>query len=202
MEAMLTEVRKMTVAEFRNLEFDEDDLHLYELIDGEIVKKSAPAPRYQEISAELNDQIRAFVKQRQLGRVYYAPIDVTFDGYNLVQPDLLFIPNNRLHIVTSEGIEGAPALVVEIISPTSAIRDRNVKKKLYERHGVDEYWLVDAPNETIEIFTLGNGRYELFSAASAVEGSLRSKTLTGLSLDVKSLFHPIAETPPPAAITE
>ncbi len=67
---------------------------------------------------------------------------------------------------------------------------------------LSEYWLVDASNESIEIFTLENGRYELFSAASAVEGSLRSKTVAGLSLDVKTLFHPVAETPPPAAITE
>lgn len=201
MEAMLTEVRKMTVAEFRDLELDDDDLHLYELIDGELVKKSAPAPKHQEISAELNDQLRAFVKQHQLGRVYYAPIDVTFDGYNSVQPDLIFIPNDRLGIVTREGIEGAPTLVVEIISPTSAIRDRNVKKNLYERHGVNEYWLVDAPNETVEIFTLENGRYELFSAASAMEGPLRSKTLAGLSFDVKALFHPMPPPPVPPAET-
>lgn len=199
MEAMLTEVRKMTVAEFRDLELDDDDLHLYELIDGELVKKSAPAPKHQEVLSELYDQVKAHVKSQRLGKVYFAPVDVTFDGYNSVQPDLLFIPNDRLGIVTREGIEGAPALVVEIISPTSAIRDRNVKKKLYERHGVNEYWLVDAPNETVEIFTLENGRYELFSAASAAEGTLHSKTLAGLTLDVKALFHP---SPPPAPPAE
>lgn len=193
MEAFETAVRKMTVAEFRDLEFDDDDLHLYELIDGEIVKRAAPAPRHQEVLSEMYDQVKAHVKAGGLGKVYFAPIDVTFDGYNSVQPDLIFIPNDCLSIVTREGVEGAPALVVEIISPTSAIRDRNVKMRLYERHGVGEYWLVDAPNETVEIFTLETGRYELFSAASAVEGTLHSKTLAGLTLDVKALFQP---TPP------
>jgi len=190
MEAFETVVRKMTVAEFRDLEFDDDDLHLYELIDGEIVKRAAPVPKHQEVLSEMYDQVKAHVKVQGLGKVYFAPIDVTFDGYNSVQPDLIFIPNDRLGIVTREGIEGAPALVVEIISPTSAIRDRNVKKKLYERNGVGEYWLVDAPNETVEIFTLENGRYELFSAASTTEGTLHSKTLAGLTLDVEALFHP------------
>jgi Uma2 family endonuclease len=83
---------------------------------------------------------------------------------------------------------GPPTMVVEVISPTSVYRDRVTKKALYERFGVQEYWLVDPADAYIEIFTLTNGRYELPSAASVQEGTLTSTVLAGLALDLVGLF--------------
>lgn len=121
--------------------------------------------------------------------MYYAPIDVFPDGYNSIQPDLLFIPTDKLAIVTSNGIEGVPALVIEIVSPSSGYKDRVTKKALYEQHGVQEYWVVDPVEELIEIFSPLNGQYTLLSAASPEEGQLASNVLTGLLINVPEVLR-------------
>ncbi len=182
-------IQRMTVAEFREVEFDDNDQSWYELINGEIMRKSSPNPRHQEISFNLSRFIGNHVIQKQMGKVYYAPIDVFLDGYNSIQPDLLFIPTDRLAMVTSNGIEGIPSLVVEIVSPSSGYRDRVEKKKLYQTHGVQEYWLVDPLEELIEIFTLENGQYTLLSAASPNEGQLTSNMLPGLLVSVADVLQ-------------
>lgn len=183
-----TGVKKITVAEFRELEFADDDPFSYELIDGELVKKKAPTPKHQDILSELNDQIKPFVRQNQLGRVFFAPVDVFLDTDTAPQPDYVFVPTRNADIITGNGIEGVPTLVVEIISPTSIVRDRFTKKALYERFGVQEYWLIDPQNQEVELYTLVENRYELLSAASAFEGNLTSNVLVGLTLDLKKLF--------------
>lgn len=182
-------IQKMTVGEFRELEFDDNDMSWYELINGEIMQKFSPNPRHQEISFELGFVIGSHVKQNKLGKVYSAPIDVFLDGYNSIQSDLLFIPTARLVIVTANGIEGAPALVVEIVSPTSGYRDRVTKKNRYEQHGIEEYWVVNPVEELIEIFTLQNGSYTLLSAASPEEGQLTSGVLPGLVMNVAEVLR-------------
>ncbi len=187
MEATLT-LEKMTVTAFRQMEFADNDPYIYELIDGELVKKSAASPRHQAISFELSLALGSFIKQNQLGKLYYAPIDVFLDGENSIQPDLLFIPTADAQIVTNDGIMGAPPLVVEIISPSSGYRDRVEKAALYRRFGVQEYWLVDPQEELIEILALTNGRYDTLSAASPDEGQLVSGVLPGLMLTVADLF--------------
>jgi Uma2 family endonuclease len=186
-------IQKITVREFLEMDFDDPNAHLYELIDGEIVKNHgpafrAPAPRHQEVSLAIVEALSGHVRQQKLGKVYIPPIDVYMDGLNSVQPDILFIPTDSLHIVTHDGIEGVPTLMVEIISPTSVYRDRVTKKQLYERHGVQEYWLVDPQESLIEVYTLQDGRYELLSAATPFEGVITSNLLPGLTLDVNALF--------------
>ncbi len=84
-----------------------------------------------------------FISEKQLGRLLCAPVNVYLDDYNVPQPDVLFISSERQTIINADGIFGAPDLVVEIISPTSAARDRVEKLKLYERFGVKEYWLIE-----------------------------------------------------------
>ncbi len=183
-----TGVKKMTVAEFRELEVADDDTFFYELIDGDLVKRNAPAPKHQRLVRELSFALHAFVRGGQLGEVLFSPIDVFLDDANSPQPDIVFVPKSNAAIVTDNGIEGVPALVIEIISPTSIVRDRFTKKSLYERFGVQEYWLVDPQNQEIEIYALTEKRYELLSAASALEGTLTSTVLAGLVLDVRALF--------------
>lgn len=192
---MRVAVEKITVEAYRAMAFDEQELatYLYELIDGDLVKRNAPGvdsptPQHQEISANLNDALRQFVKANQLGRVFYAPIDVFLDDENAPQPDIVFVANDRESIITPNGIEGVPTLVVEIISPSSVYRDRVTKRALYERVGVAEYWLVDPVESLVEIFSLAEGRYQLLSAATPTEGTLTSGVFPGLAIDVKALF--------------
>ena len=181
------ELRKLTVADFRDKEFDDNDTSWYELINGELVKKSSPTPRHQEVSAELNDLLRTYIKQNKLGRVYYAPIDVFLDGYNTVQPDLLLVLANQSAIVTKNGIEGTPSLIIEIISPTSVFRDRVVKKQVYEQFGVQEYWIVDAEAGVVEQYVRQGETLNLQMKSST--GELRSAVIPGFVVPVAACFQ-------------
>jgi Uma2 family endonuclease len=155
---------RMTVAEFRAMEFDDDDTFFYELLEGELVKKSAPNPFHQRVSRNLSFALHTFVSQNNLGEVFYAPIDVFLDESNLLQPDVLFLSNDKKHLVTIDGIMGAPDLVVEIVSPSTVKRDRGGKMSVYERFGVLEYWIVDIRTRSVEVYvnTKDGERFDYF----------------------------------------
>ena len=100
-----------------------------------------------------------FVKERDLGTVFPAPCDVVLSNTDVVQPDLLFVSREREHILAGgDNVQGAPDLVVEILSPSTAARDRTLKRSLYARHGVREFWLVDPKEGTITVHVAGRGR--------------------------------------------
>lgn len=185
---MAVVAKKMTYQEFRQLEFDENDPFLYELINGELVKKSAPNPRHQKILAILFNKIFNFVTEKNIGQALCAPVDVFLDDYNAPQPDIVFVKQERIEIIDwEEGILGRPDMVIEIMSPNSVKRDRFDKKDLYEQFAVPEYWIVDPQNMTIEIYKLQNNRYELISFA-AQSGIVRSEVLGGWDLEINQLF--------------
>lgn len=183
-----TLAKKITYSEFRQMEFDDDDPYFYELINGILVKKSAPTPQHQEISANLNDLMRQFIKQNKLGKTFYAPVDVFLDENNVPQPDLVFVSTPKMGIIDyKEGILGVPDLVVEIISPSSIRQDKIDKKNLYERFALPEYWLIDPRNGSIEVYVFENNRYQTYSFAS-VNGKVASKVLAGFEVDLADIF--------------
>ena len=184
---MLLELKRTSIHEFRQMNFDEDDNFLYELLNGEIVKKSAPAPQHQRLVRNAFKVLDKIVAQVG-GEVLFSPIDVFLDAYCVPQPDLVYISKENAHFVTKDGIEGVPDLVVEVISPSSVIRDRIEKKNIYERFGVKEFWLIDAQNEEIEIYFLENNKYELLSAATSTEGEIKSKIFADLKIDLNEIF--------------
>jgi Uma2 family endonuclease len=179
---------KVSVKEFREMLFDDDDNYYYEIINGEMIQKSAPTPMHQQICKILLIVLDKFVTEKKSGEVFQSPVDVFLDDYNKPQPDLIFVSNEKKSIVTNDGIMGIPDLIVEIISPTSVIRDRIEKKNLYEQVGVREYWLVDPQYAAIEIYSLKNGRYELYSAATILEGELKTALLEGLIINLADIF--------------
>jgi Uma2 family endonuclease len=183
----IIDLNKITYTMFRQMEFDENDPFQYELINGILVKKSAPHIRHQRISKRLLLKFEAFISEKQLGEILYAPLDVYLDEENTPQPDLVFISKERLKIIDeTEGIiMGAPDLVLEIISKGSIKRDRKTKKEVYERFGIPEYWLVDQFGG-IEIYVLENGVYQLHNWLE--EGKVTSKILKGFELDLKDIF--------------
>ncbi|MCO6479351.1 MAG: Uma2 family endonuclease [Phaeodactylibacter sp.] len=186
---METTTKKITYQEFRQMEFDEDDRFFYELLNGELVKKSAPSALHQRISGRLFSKIRAWIDEKGLGELFYAPIDVFLDDYNAPQPDLVFIKKTRLGIVhLDNGIVGIPDLVVEILSPTSIKRDRFEKMEIYQRFNPPEYWIVDPANGSIEVYTLKNDKLEIASFA-AQEGAVQSPALGGLEIEVEKIFE-------------
>ena len=181
-------VDKITVETFRSMYFDDTDDFYYELLEGEMIKKSAPAPIHQSVLRNLLVAIEIHNRLGKAGIVFCAPIDVFLDNYNLLQPDIIFITNERKDLITKDGIKGAPDLVIEIISPSSVARDRVAKKRIYQRCGVKEYWLVSPEYEEIEIFVLKDNVYDLFSAAIKSEGKLESSVLKDMQLDLQQIF--------------
>ncbi len=159
----------------------------YQLIDGELVMSPAPTPRHQRISQNLNRALDRFVEDHGLGEVYCSPIDVYLSDIDTPQPDILFIAKARLDIIGEKYIEGAPDLVVEILSPSTAYYDLKKKKRLYETSGVKEYWVVDPEAQEIEVYALVEGRFELF-AREAEQGVISSKLLGGFSVDLEGVF--------------
>lgn len=171
------------------MEFDDNDRFFYELLNGELVKKSAPSALHQRISRRLLFKIESLVQEKGLGEIFYSPIDVFFDDYNAPQPDFVFVKKQRLEIVhLDNGIIGIPDLVVEILSPSSIKRDRFEKMEIYQRFKAPEYWIVDPANSSIEIYTLQKDKLEITSFA-AQEGAVQSPALGGWELEVKSIFE-------------
>ena len=187
---MLVAEKKITVHEYLQMEFEGEDAY-YELINGQVVKKSAPTPLHQEVSILLSSKMLSHAIQHGLGKVFTAPIDVFLNDYNHFIPDILFIQKDNLKIVDyKEGILGVPNLVVEIISRSSILIDREDKKRVYESAGVEEYWLVDPNYRSIEVYQNRNGRFEVVSFAIEV-GKVQSVVLPGFEVDIKELF-PVA----------
>src|SRR5215213_8209437 len=120
-----------------------DDGKRHEILDGEHYVTAAPYPRHQAILGELHYWIRAFLAQNRLGRVFFAPVDVLLSRHDIVQPDLLFISNERLTVLTEKNVQGAPDLLVEVLSDSTRRIDEGLKLERYELLEVREYWVVD-----------------------------------------------------------
>jgi Uma2 family endonuclease len=163
-----------------------DDRNRYEIIGGELIVSPSPNRAHQKASYRLTQLIGDFVDAQQLGDVYVAPVDVRLSPHNVVEPDLLFIRQDRLGIYGPTGpVEGPPDLVVEIISPSSRVMDRTRKAALYADSGVPEYWVVDPERRDIQVLVLNQGQYE---PADAEDGRFHSTVIPGLVVDPTTLF--------------
>lgn len=166
-----------------------DDGKRHEIIEGDHYVTPAPRTKHQRISANLMVALASFVKRRGMGLVLAAPSDVILSDENVVQPDLLFVSTARAGIVTEDNIRGAPDLVVEIISETTRKKDEVTKRKLYERFGVQEYWVVDPELETVKIFRRAQQGYsravELSKEANDI---LTTEILAGFDLALAEIF--------------
>jgi Uma2 family endonuclease len=164
-----------------------NDDNQYELIGGELILVPAPKTIHQRISGELFGEIRNFVRKNCLGEVYASPTDVVLSETDKPQPDILFISANRLDIITEDYIKGAPDLVVEILSPSTASRDRVEKSRIYYKYGVKEYWIVDPDAKVVQVFTPGEKKWILHEAYKNDE-ILVSPLLPGLQINLMDVF--------------
>ncbi len=136
-----------------------DDGNRYEAIGGELYVTPSPSVLHQRISKRLHRALLRLLEDPGYGEVFYAPLGVEFPATGEgVQPDLLFVSEERRGIVADRWLVGAPDLVVEILSPTTSHRDRGIKRRLYERQGVREYWIVDPESEAVEVWRFGEER--------------------------------------------
>jgi Uma2 family endonuclease len=128
-----------------------------EVIAGELVVTPAPTSRHQKIVAYLTWRLYGFVRENALGQVLPAPIDVLFAEGDYLEPDLVYVAAERSHLLSDRGVEGPPDLVVEVVSPSTAGRDRGLKLERYRRYGVHTYWVVDPDDGTVEVWDLAAG---------------------------------------------
>ena len=168
-----------------------DDGLRHELIDGEHFVSPAPGSAHQLIVGNLHVLIREFLRQQPIGVVMLAPFDVVFSQHDVVEPDLIYFSRERFKAVVGEkNAAGAPDLAIEVLSPSSRRRDEVLKRRLYERTSVPEYWIVDPDLEAVKVYRLVEGRYEKSSELSLEQGdSLSTPVLPGCSLTLSTVFE-------------
>ncbi len=183
MSPTVKEKKKYTYKDYLNTSDDER----YELIEGDMLMTPAPSTIHQRISRKIEFMLEKFVTENDLGEVFYAPCDVYLDDDNVVQPDILFISKERSNIIAEKNIQGAPDLVIEIISESTAYRDFVQKKKLYAKFRVKEYWIVIPEEESIEVHVLKDNIYTLHKSYGREE-TLESFSLKDFRIRLKSIF--------------
>ena len=178
--------RKLTYEDY--VLFPEDGQR-HEILDGEHYVTPAPTLTHQRVSRKLSVKLALFVDEHRLGEVFYAPFDVLLSEHDVVQPDLLFVSNERMAILTEANAQGAPDLVIEILSSSTQRRDGTLKRDRYEGFDVREYWMVDPVRRTIRVYrreAAGFGASSLFSATA--EDVLTTPLLPGLEIRVSEIF--------------
>jgi len=151
----------------------EDGLR-HEIIHGEHFVNPSPSTQHQHVSKRLQYQLYTKIELAGLGVLYDAPIDVQLSEFDIVQPDIVIILNENVRKITPTKIKVAPHLVVEILSPSTSGNDRTIKKDLYERSGVNEYWIVDPYVQQVEQWILRDGKYALETQAKVIRLSFVS----------------------------
>jgi len=166
-----------------------EDGRRHELIGGEHFMTPAPSTRHQKIVGKLVRFLEDYVARTKAGEVFVAPTDVVLSNLDVVQPDLLFICTARSPIITEKNIQGAPDLVIEILSETTRKTDETIKRKLYEGHGVREYWIVDPELETVDIHRLTDRKYVRAAELSLeADHAIETPLLPSLKLKLSDIF--------------
>ena len=175
--------RKLGYEDFAQLP---DDGKRYEVLDGELCVTPSPSPVHQRLSKRLQRRLEDYFEARGLGEVFDAPLDVILARHDIVEPDLIIVGNPAQ--ISARGIEGAPLLMVEILSPSTRSRDRGVKMRRYAELGVAHYWIVDPDAATIECLRLHEHQYRLIVKASVPE-TLRHPDWSNLTIDLAALWR-------------
>jgi len=167
-----------------------DDGKRHELIDGEHYVSPSPNQRHQSVSVNLTGLLWAYLKQHRIGRVFSAPFDVVLSHFDVVEPDLMYVSKaRRAEVLTELHVAGTPDLVVEIKSPSTGSRDAGLKRRLYERFGAGEYWLVDPKAHTIAVYRQDSSGFGAPIKLEQARGDeLTSPLFPGLTLSLVEIF--------------
>jgi len=167
-----------------------DDGKRHELIDGEHYVTATPNVKHQTIVMNLGAMIWNYLKQRPVGRAFFVPMDIVLSDYDVVEPDLQFISRARQAILTKQNVRGAPDLVLEVGSPSTRKRDETIKRRLYERFGVSEYWVIDPELDTIKVYRRVDERFVRVAELSLENGDVvTTPLLPGLEMPLSTIFE-------------
>lgn len=175
----------LTYEEYR---FFPADGRRHELIGGEHFVTPSPTTVHQRFVRKLGHLLDDFVTSHGLGEVFFAPLDVVLSPRDVVQPDILFISNARMHRLARENVQGAPDLVVEVVSESSRQLDRKLKRALYEKYDVLEYWVADPELRILEVFRRNEGGRLVKAAEFEDAGTLTTPLLPGLEVNLAALW--------------
>ena len=185
---MKTAEKEWTYEEYLKL----DDDKRYEIIGGRLVVAPAPRPRHQRVSRNLEFALWNYVRSKDLGEVFDAPIDVVLGEKFVFQPDIVFVSREQEEIIDEDrAIFGPPDLVVEVVSPSTLGRDTLEKKEAYEKFGVKEFWLVYPEMKCVEVLVLNEeGKYEIYDEGCLGEGKkeVRSEVIEGFKVRLEEIF--------------
>ena len=162
-------VERNVVLTYTDYEALPADGRRYEVHEGELSATPAPSPQHQLVIRNLFRLLDHHVRTTGLGEVLFAPLDVILSETSILQPDLVYLDPARLGAISRRGIEGAPTLVIEVLSPSTTLIDRSAKRQLYARHGVPFYWLVDPEGRAVEGLVLGAEGYSIAARAAGSE---------------------------------
>jgi Uma2 family endonuclease len=168
-----------------------DDGKRHELIDGEHYVTPSPNLRHQVLVGRLHLAIGNYLAAHPpAGRVFLAPLDVVFSQYDVVEPDLIFVASDQVDILTPKNIQGSPALVVEVLSDGTRKVDAQIKRRLFERMAVREYWLIDPTLDTVQIFRTSGRRMPKVAELTMEDGDVHTtELLPGFSLPLREFFQ-------------
>ena len=179
---------KFTYEDFVNFP---NDGKRHEIIDGEHFVTPAPTIKHQRVVRRLLTALSNLLEGRAVGEVFAAPVDVVFSDLDVVEPDLLYVSRERTAMLTDAHMRGAPDLVVEILSPGTRKTDEITKRKLYERFGVQEYWVVDPELDAIKVYRRVEGAFVRVEELSAeAGGTLTTPLLPGFAVSLAAVFAP------------
>ena len=186
MKAALSAPRKLTHQDY--LQFPDDGLR-HELIDGVHYVTPSPILRHQEISGRLEFALESFVRERGSGKVFHAPLDVILSDFDVVEPDILYVSNERAAIL-QDWVRGAPDLAVEILSPSTRKIDETIKQRLYDRVNVKEYWIVDPERDVVKVHRRADDRTfpRVAELARDAGDVLTTPLLPGFALPLEDVF--------------
>jgi len=168
-----------------------DDGKRHELIDGEHYVTPSPNLKHQAVLGNLHLLIGNWLTEHPIGRVFFAPFDVVFTNFDVVEPDLLYMSNARAsEVLTAANVQGTPELLVEVGSPSTRRRDETIKRRLYERTGVTEYWVVDPVLDVVRVYRRAENGFARPAELSAEAGDvLTTPLLPGLDLPLARIFR-------------
>jgi Uma2 family endonuclease len=172
--------------DYSYLQTTPNDGKRYELLHGELLVNPAPGMIHQRVLRRLQRQLEDFFHPRSIGEVFLAPFDVILSPHDVFEPDLLVVSDHSR--LSDRGVEGPPALVVEILSPSTRKTDRGIKFRRYAELGVPHYWVVDPADERVECYRLIGGAYCVIADARG-STSIRHPDWEGLVLDLSALWN-------------
>ena len=163
------------------------DRNRYEVLDGELYMTPSPSLRHQRMVHRLTVILSQYVEAAGSGELLFAPLDVLLSETNIVQPDILFLGGSKIPPRAAKNIQVAPDLVIEVVSESSIEQDRVHKKRIYARHGISQYWIVDPDNRTFEVFELAGSEYRL-AGSFAGDATASSSLFPGLTIPLARLW--------------